>query len=138
VRGRTGKAQRRAARPRVAENRAMSRDLRRPLSEAWIVDAVRTPIGRYGGALAGVRPDDLAALVLRALVERTGLDPAVVEDVILGCANQATSPAPGRRGCAKGPAPGGPAPVPTVTPAGARRRQFSIREPRGGRGCRGG
>ncbi|MFH1474812.1 MAG: acetyl-CoA C-acyltransferase [Chloroflexota bacterium] len=67
----------------------MTRDLRRPLREAWIVDAVRTPIGRYGGALAGVRPDDLAALVLRALVERTGLDPAVVEDVILGCTNQA-------------------------------------------------
>ncbi|MFH0750921.1 MAG: acetyl-CoA C-acyltransferase [Chloroflexota bacterium] len=67
----------------------MTRDLRRPLREAWIVDAVRTPFGRYGGALAGVRPDDLAALVLRALVERTGLDPAVVEDVILGCANQA-------------------------------------------------
>jgi len=67
----------------------MSRDLRRPLREAWIVDAIRTPVGRYGGALAGVRPDDLAALVLRALVERTGLDAAVVEDVILGCANQA-------------------------------------------------
>jgi 3-oxoadipyl-CoA thiolase len=67
----------------------MSRDLRRPLREAWIVDAVRTPIGRYGGALAGVRPDDLAALVLRALVDRTGVDAAVVEDVILGCANQA-------------------------------------------------
>ena len=67
----------------------MTRDLRRPLREAWIVDAVRTPIGRYGGALAAVRPDDLAALVLRAVVERTGLDPAVVEDVILGCANQA-------------------------------------------------
>ena len=67
----------------------MSRDLRRPLREAWIVDAVRTPIGRYGGALAGVRPDDLAALVLRALVDRTGVDPAAVEDVILGCANQA-------------------------------------------------
>ena len=67
----------------------MTRDLRRPLREAWIVDAVRTPIGRYGGALAGVRPDDLAALVLRAIVERTGLDPALVEDVILGCANQA-------------------------------------------------
>ena len=67
----------------------MSRDLHRQLREAWLVDAVRTPIGRYGGALAGVRPDDLAALVLRALVERTGLDPALVEDVILGCANQA-------------------------------------------------
>jgi len=67
----------------------MTRDLRRQLREAWIVDAVRTPIGRYGGALAAVRPDDLAALVLRAIVERTGLDPAMVEDVILGCANQA-------------------------------------------------
>jgi 3-oxoadipyl-CoA thiolase len=67
----------------------MTRDLHRPLREAWIVDAVRTPIGRYGGALAGVRPDDLAALVLRALVERTKVDPAIVEDVILGCANQA-------------------------------------------------
>ncbi len=67
----------------------MIRDLHRPLREAWIVDAVRTPIGRYGGALAGVRPDDLAALVLRAVVERTGLDPGAVEDVILGCANQA-------------------------------------------------
>jgi 3-oxoadipyl-CoA thiolase len=67
----------------------MSRDLRRPLREAWIVDAVRTPIGRYGGGLAGVRPDDLAALVLRALVDRTGVDAAAVEDVILGCANQA-------------------------------------------------
>jgi len=67
----------------------MTRDLRRPLREAWIVDAVRTPIGRYGGALAGVRPDDLASLVLRAIVDRTAVDPAAVEDVILGCANQA-------------------------------------------------
>jgi 3-oxoadipyl-CoA thiolase len=67
----------------------MTRDPSRPLREAWIVDAVRTPFGRYGGALAAVRPDDLAALVLRAIVERTGLDPAAVEDVILGCANQA-------------------------------------------------
>ncbi|HLX35615.1 MAG TPA: acetyl-CoA C-acyltransferase [Candidatus Limnocylindrales bacterium] len=65
------------------------RALDRPLREAWIVDAVRTPIGRYGGALANVRPDDLAALVIRAIVERTGLDPSQVEDVILGCANQA-------------------------------------------------
>ncbi len=67
----------------------MSRDLHRPLREAWIVDAVRTPIGRYGGALASVRPDDLAAIVVRAIVERTGIDPTRVEDVILGCANQA-------------------------------------------------
>ena len=57
--------------------------------EAWIVDAVRTPIGRYGGALASVRPDDLAALVIRCLVDRTRIDPALIEDVILGCANQA-------------------------------------------------
>ena len=61
----------------------------RPLREAWIVEAMRTPVGRYGGALAGVRPDDLAALVIRAVVERSGIDPAVIEDVILGCANQA-------------------------------------------------
>ncbi|MEJ7697009.1 MAG: acetyl-CoA C-acyltransferase [Candidatus Limnocylindrales bacterium] len=67
----------------------MTRDLHRPLREAWIVEAARTPIGRYGGALATVRPDDLAALVLRAVVDRAGLDPALVEDVILGCANQA-------------------------------------------------
>jgi len=67
----------------------MTRDQHRPVREAWIVEAVRTPIGRYGGALAGVRPDDLAALVLRAVVDRAGLDPAEVEDVILGCANQA-------------------------------------------------
>ena len=67
----------------------MTRDLHRPLRDAWIVEAVRTPIGRYGGALAGVRPDDLAAVALRAVVDRAGLDPALVEDVILGCANQA-------------------------------------------------
>ncbi len=59
------------------------------MSEAWIVDAVRTPIGRYGGALSGVRPDDLGAVVLRALLERTGVPAADVEDVYLGCANQA-------------------------------------------------
>jgi 3-oxoadipyl-CoA thiolase len=67
----------------------MARDLRRPIREAWIVDAVRTPVGRYGGALASVRPDDLAALVVRAVVDRSGIDPALVEDVVLGAANQA-------------------------------------------------
>jgi 3-oxoadipyl-CoA thiolase len=67
----------------------MPRDLNRPVREAWIVDAVRTPIGRYGGALASVRPDDLAAVVIRAIVDRTSIDPTLVEDVILGCANQA-------------------------------------------------
>ncbi len=66
----------------------MTRDLHRPLREAWVVAAVRTPIGRYGGALASVRPDDLAAAAIRAVVERSGVDPSLVEDVILGCANQ--------------------------------------------------
>ncbi len=61
----------------------------RPLREAWIVEAVRTPVGRYGGALAGVRPDDLAATVLEAVVARSGIDAAMIDDVILGCANQA-------------------------------------------------
>ena len=61
----------------------------RPLREAWIVEAVRTPIGRYGGVLAGVRPDDLAATVLEAVVARSGIDAAIIDDVILGCANQA-------------------------------------------------
>jgi len=61
----------------------------RPLREAWIVEAVRTPVGRYGGALASVRPDDLAATVLEAVVARSGIDAAIVDDVILGCANQA-------------------------------------------------
>src|SRR5918997_2338845 len=54
-----------------------------------IVDGVRTPFGRYGGALKDVRPDDMAAHVIRALVERTGVDPGSVHDVILGAANQA-------------------------------------------------
>jgi len=59
------------------------------MREVWIVDAVRTPIGRHGGALASVRPDDLAALTLRALIERNGLDPGMVDDVVLGNTNQA-------------------------------------------------
>ncbi|MGA7362285.1 MAG: acetyl-CoA C-acyltransferase [Candidatus Dormiibacterota bacterium] len=59
------------------------------MAEAVIVDGARTPIGRYGGVLASERPDDLAALVLRALVDRVGLDPKDLEDVYLGCANQA-------------------------------------------------
>jgi len=54
-----------------------------------IIDAVRTPIGALGGALASVRPDDLAAHVLRAILERNHFDPALVEEVYLGCANQA-------------------------------------------------
>jgi 3-oxoadipyl-CoA thiolase len=58
-------------------------------SDALILDALRTPIGRYRGALAGVRPDDLAALTIRAVVERTGVDPERIDDVFFGCANQA-------------------------------------------------
>ncbi|MFB8145984.1 thiolase family protein [Microbacterium sp. NPDC056003] len=56
---------------------------------ACVYEAVRTPFGRAGGALAGVRPDDLAAVVMRAVVDRTGLDPARIDDVIFGDANQA-------------------------------------------------
>ncbi len=59
------------------------------MREAWIVEALRTPVGRYGGALASIRPDDLAAIAIRAVIDRSGIDPALVEDVILGCANQA-------------------------------------------------
>jgi 3-oxoadipyl-CoA thiolase len=59
------------------------------MTEAYILDACRTPVGRYNGSLASVRPDDLAATVVRALVERTGIDPSLVDDVIFGCANQA-------------------------------------------------
>ncbi len=59
------------------------------MSHAFIVDALRTPIGRHKGALRDVRPDDLAAHVLRALVERVGVDPARVDEVFMGCANQA-------------------------------------------------
>ena len=59
------------------------------MREAWIIDAVRTPIGRHGGGLASVRPDDLAALTIGALVERTDLDPETIDDVLFGCINQA-------------------------------------------------
>ena len=57
--------------------------------EVWIVDAVRTPIGRHAGALAKVRPDDLAAVTVDAVIKRSGIDPNKVDDVVLGCANQA-------------------------------------------------
>jgi acetyl-CoA acetyltransferase len=60
------------------------------MSDAFICDAIRTPIGRYGGALASIRTDDLAALPLKALMQRNpGVDWARVDDVIFGCANQA-------------------------------------------------
>ena len=59
------------------------------MPEPVIIDAIRTPIGALGGALAAVRPDDLAALVIKAILERTAIDPTLVEEVYLGCANQA-------------------------------------------------
>ena len=59
------------------------------MREVVIVDAVRSPVGRVGGALAAVRPDDLLSYVLKGLIERTGIDPALVEDVYAGCGNQA-------------------------------------------------
>src|SRR2546423_13885339 len=59
------------------------------MTEAVIVGAVRTPMGRHHGALKDVRPDDLAALVVGEGVRRAGVDPALVDEVYLGCANQA-------------------------------------------------
>jgi 3-oxoadipyl-CoA thiolase len=57
--------------------------------EAFIIDAVRTPVGKYGGVLRDVRPDDMSALVMQALLERTKIDAALINDVLWGCANQA-------------------------------------------------
>lgn len=59
------------------------------MPEAVIVDALRTPIGNLGGALASIRPDDLAAMVIKAVIERNEIDPHQIEEVYLGCANQA-------------------------------------------------
>jgi 3-oxoadipyl-CoA thiolase len=59
------------------------------MKEAWIIDAVRTPIGKHGGSLSQVRPDDLGAVALKALLERTKVPASEVEDVYMGCANQA-------------------------------------------------
>src|ERR1700681_1574579 len=59
------------------------------VSRAVILSGVRTPIGRYGGALSGERPDDLAGLVIAEAVARSGVDASEIEDVYFGCANQA-------------------------------------------------
>jgi 3-oxoadipyl-CoA thiolase len=59
------------------------------MPRAVVLSGVRTPIGRYGGALSGVRPDDLAAMAIAAAVERAGVDPATIDDAYVGCANQA-------------------------------------------------
>ena len=80
---------------------------------AVVISAVRTPVGQYGGALAGVRPDDLAAIAVAAAVERFRIDPSEIEDVYLGCANQAGEDNPQRR----------PDGRPARGPAGVRRRR---------------
>lgn len=59
------------------------------MQEVVIIDAIRTPVGALGGSLAKIRPDDLAAHILKSLIDRTDIDPAIVEEVYLGCANQA-------------------------------------------------
>src|ERR671934_3119166 len=59
------------------------------MPEVYIQAALRTPVGKHGGSLANVRPDDLAAIPIKAVVEKSGIDPASIDDVILGCANQA-------------------------------------------------
>ncbi len=60
------------------------------MNEVFIVDAIRTPIGKYGGALSGIRTDDLAAIPIKALIQRnSSIDPAAIDDVMMGCANQA-------------------------------------------------
>ena len=59
------------------------------MKEVVIIDGVRSPVGRHNGALSSVRPDDLLAEVLKGLVARTGLDPTIIEDVYMGCGNQA-------------------------------------------------
>ena len=59
------------------------------MRDVVIIDAIRTPVGALGGSLATVRPDDLAALVIRTIIERNGIDPTQIEEVYLGCANQA-------------------------------------------------
>src|SRR5467141_995774 len=59
------------------------------MNEALICAALRTPVGKHGGALAGIRADDLAAVAIKAVVERAGVDPATIDDVIFGCTNQA-------------------------------------------------
>ena len=59
------------------------------MSQAVVISAVRTPIGRYGGGLAHVRPDDLSALAIEAAVQRAGVEPEAIDDVYFGCANQA-------------------------------------------------
>src|SRR5256886_11646148 len=78
--------------PRQGGARQLHRNqngLDRFVTDAFICAALRTPVGKHGGALASVRADDLAAIPIKAVVERTGIEPASIDDVILGCTNQA-------------------------------------------------
>ncbi|NVK30314.1 MAG: 3-oxoadipyl-CoA thiolase, partial [Gammaproteobacteria bacterium] len=59
------------------------------MTEVWLCESTRTPIGRYAGALSGVRADDLAAHVIREVVAKSGVNVEAIDEVILGCANQA-------------------------------------------------
>ena len=59
------------------------------MRNTYIIDAIRTPIGNFGGTLKDVRTDDLAAITIKELIQRTTIDPSKIDDVILGCANQA-------------------------------------------------
>lgn len=59
------------------------------MKNVFLIEPIRTPVGRYGGILSGSRPDDLAAHLIKALIERTSIPPAAIDDIILGCANQA-------------------------------------------------
>ena len=117
------------------------------MRDAVVVEAVRTPVGRRRGALAGVHPVDLSAVVLRALVDRAGIDPALVDDVIWGCVSQVGEQAlehRPQRGAGGGLAGVGarhhPGPAVRVVPAGpALRRRGGDRRPgRRGGGRRGG
>src|ERR1700732_2121209 len=82
--GRGGAKNRRPLRPWIVFTRGHA------MTEAYICDAVRTPIGRFSGALSAVRPDDLAAIPIAALLARNPkIDPAAIDDVFFGCANQA-------------------------------------------------
>ncbi len=85
-----------------------------PLREAYVVDAVRTAVGKRGGALAGVHPADLGAAAVRGLIERTGIDPAVVDDVIVGCVDN-IGPQAGNIGRTMWLTAGYPESVPGVT-----------------------
>src|SRR5262249_56831899 len=76
---------RRRAAAHVAEDAVHPQSVRGLMAEAFIVEAVRTPVGRRNGGLSSVHPADLGAHVLGALVDRAGIDPETVDDVILGC-----------------------------------------------------